>query len=107
LNFVDDIYQAVYEDVRHPLGEPCTNSQLMLSLSPSNSQAIATSPELKNQNLEKSQKLIRNLIGKSSPEKLPNPQIHEEKKNSLVVVIDMHHYTVRVNITLKYYTCDV
>ncbi|KAI3418803.1 hypothetical protein GPALN_007903 [Globodera pallida] len=39
----DDILAAIYEDVRHPMGEPCANSQMLLTLSPSASQTLSSS----------------------------------------------------------------
>ncbi|KAL3073199.1 hypothetical protein niasHT_035475 [Heterodera trifolii] len=40
---LDDLLSAIYEDVRHPMGEPCANSQMLLSLSPSASQTLSSS----------------------------------------------------------------
>lgn len=107
--YYEDVIHSIYEDVRHPLGEPCTNSQLIQNLSPSSSQALATSnSESKSQlspngdqqqQVHSQQRSSRISIGKSSPEKVPkqyNNFQEEERNNSLVVVITLDNFAVRM-----------
>lgn len=84
----NDILLAIHEDVRHPMGEPCTNSQLMQTLSPSNSQTLATEGTSKN-----------SYNGKATPEKL-NKIDQEELKVSLVVVVDTINFAIKVYLNL-------
>lgn len=110
-NAFDDLLRMICEDVRHPMGEPCTNSQLILNLSPSNSQTISNISGLKAQSspsnmnttvLSNTQKrsTSKRCTEKCSPEKLQKKNcIHgqqEEKIDSLVIVVDMITNAVRI-----------